>query len=148
MAGQRADGRHHPGGQRAQADAHLDQGGSSEAGGEGEGVVEHLAQPGGRHPGIEPAARLPGRSRYDATTAERHQVVIADRDDRRPPVGVGIGEVEVDDLAPLRLDVDRRPERGEQRTGPRPAGHDHDVAADRVTVERRPRPDPRAPAAR
>ena len=40
------------------------------------------------------------------------------------------------DLAALRLDVDRCAERGEQRAGPRPAGDDDDVAADRLAVDR------------
>ena len=56
----------------------------------------------------------------------------------------------MDDLAPLRLDVDRRPERGEQRPGPRPAGRRRRRRRRRGSpsiVDRRPdRPAPAATA--
>ena len=61
--------------------------------------------------------------------------MVADRDDHRPDRGVDAVELEVDDLAALRLDVDVGAERLGQRPGPRAAGEHDRIRRERHPVE-------------
>ena len=98
---------------RPQPDAHLEEGRVGEAGTEPETLREQEAEAGRGGPHVE-AHVLDRRAEGEASVAERHDVVAANRLQHRPRPGVRV-ELEVDDLTPHGTHAAAHPERAPRR---------------------------------
>jgi hypothetical protein len=120
---------------RSEPDAYLVQRPRCEPGRNREPRVQHLGDARRRQAIVETRIGLAGRADNDPGILECQEVVAAERQQHRPGRGVGAGQAQVNDLAPLRRDSELHADRLQELRRPGSGSDHHGIGLDHLAID-------------